>query len=90
MVDLGVVPTAVGEGTVSTELRVERRHTQHTGVVHAGVMATMADHSMGAAAQTLARRGLLDPHRGVEDQPAARRRAASAWCARPTCSSPGA
>ena len=42
MVDLGVVPTAVGDGTVSTELRVERRHTQHTGVVHAGVMATMA------------------------------------------------
>ena len=57
MVDLGVVPVAVGEGTVSTELRVERRHTQHTGVVHAGVMATMADHSMGAAAQTLAPEG---------------------------------
>lgn len=57
MVDLGVVPISVGEGTVSTELRVERRHTQHTGVVHAGVMATMADHSMGAAAQTLAPEG---------------------------------
>ena len=57
MVDLGVVPTAVGEGTVSTELRVERRHTQHTGVVHAAVMAAMADHSMGAAAQTLAPEG---------------------------------
>src|SRR5262249_42204423 len=54
MVDLGVVPVAVGEGTVSTELLVERRHTQHTGVVHAGVMVTMADHSMGAAARTLA------------------------------------
>lgn len=57
MVDLGVVPIAVGEGTVSTELRVEKRHTQHTGVVHAGVMAAMADHSMGAAAQTLAPEG---------------------------------
>ena len=54
MVDLGVVPVAVGEGAVSTELRVQQRHTQHTGVVHAGVMAAMADHSMGAAAQTLA------------------------------------
>jgi uncharacterized protein (TIGR00369 family) len=54
MVDLGVVPVAVGEGAVSTELRVQQRHTQHTGVVHAGVMATMADHSMGAAAHTLA------------------------------------
>jgi uncharacterized protein (TIGR00369 family) len=57
MVELGVAPTAVGEGTVSTELRVEKRHLQHTGVVHAGVMATMADHSMGAAAQTLAPAG---------------------------------
>jgi uncharacterized protein (TIGR00369 family) len=57
MVDLGVVPIAVGEGTVATELLVEQRHTQHTGVVHAGVMATMADHSMGAAAQTLAPQG---------------------------------
>jgi len=57
MVDLGVVPTAVGEGTVSSELLVEQRHTQHTGVVHAGVMATMADHSMGAAAQTVAPEG---------------------------------
>jgi len=57
MVDLGVVPIAVGEGTVSSELRVEKRHTQHTGVVHAGVMVTMADHSMGAAAQTLAPEG---------------------------------
>lgn len=57
MVDLGVVPIAVGEGTVSTELRLEPRHHQHTGVVHAGVMATIADHTMGAAAQTLAPEG---------------------------------
>lgn len=57
MVELGVVPTAIGAGTVATELRVEKRHTQHTGVVHAGVMATMADHSMGAAAQSLAPAG---------------------------------
>jgi uncharacterized protein (TIGR00369 family) len=53
MVDLGVVPIAVGEGTVTTELLLERRHMQHLGLAHAGVMAAMADHSMGAAAQTL-------------------------------------
>lgn len=53
MVDLGIVPIAVGEGTVTTELLLQRRHMQHLGVAHAGVMATMADHSMGAAAQTL-------------------------------------
>ena len=58
MVDLGVEPVAVGEGRVSTVLPVSLRHQQHTGQVHAGVMAAMADHSMGAAAQTLAPAGL--------------------------------
>jgi uncharacterized protein (TIGR00369 family) len=53
MVDLGIVPTAAGEGRVSTMLPLATRHLQHTGQVHAGVMAAMADHSMGAAAQTL-------------------------------------
>ena len=53
MVDLGIVPIAVADGTVTTELLLEQRHTQHMGVVHAGVMATMADHSMGSAAQTM-------------------------------------
>jgi uncharacterized protein (TIGR00369 family) len=54
MVNLGVEPTAVGEGTVSTELKLANRHLQHTGQAHAGVMASLADHSMGAAAQTVA------------------------------------
>ena len=53
MVDVGIEPTAVGDGTVATELALDRRHLQHTGQVHAGVMVTMADHTMGAAAQTL-------------------------------------
>jgi uncharacterized protein (TIGR00369 family) len=57
MVDLGVEPVAVGEGTLTTQLRVASRHLQHTGQVHAGVMASLADHSMGAAAQTLAPEG---------------------------------
>ena len=58
MVDLGVEPVAVGQGEgvgrVSTVLAIALRHQQHTGQVHAGVMAAMADHSMGAAAQMLA------------------------------------
>ena len=58
MVDLGVVPVAVEDGRVRTELEVLPRHLQHTGQVHAGVMATLADHSMGAAAQTLAAEGV--------------------------------
>ena len=54
MVDLGVEATAVGEGRVSTQLSIAGKHLQHTGPVPAGVMASLADHSMGAAAQTLA------------------------------------
>ena len=57
MVDLGVEPVAVSEGRMSTELKLATRHFQHTGQVHAGVMATLADHTMGAAAQTCAPEG---------------------------------
>lgn len=57
MVELGVEPVAVGDGQVSTQLTIARRHLQHTGQVHAGVMAALADHSMGAAAQTMAPAG---------------------------------
>jgi uncharacterized protein (TIGR00369 family) len=56
-VDLGVQPIAVADGRVTTQLVLEPRHQQHTGQCHAGVMATMADHSMGSAAQTLAPEG---------------------------------
>jgi uncharacterized protein (TIGR00369 family) len=52
--DLGIEPVAVGDGRVEAELRLASRHYQHTGQVHAGVMVTLADHSMGIAAQTLA------------------------------------
>lgn len=54
MVDLGVEVTAVTEGRVSTQMAIVHKHLQHTGQVHAGVMASLADHSMGAAAQTVA------------------------------------
>jgi uncharacterized protein (TIGR00369 family) len=57
MVDLGVEPLAVAPGQVTTELRIQNKHLQHTGQVHAGVSTALADHSMGAAAQTLAPEG---------------------------------
>jgi uncharacterized protein (TIGR00369 family) len=57
MVDLGAEPTAVEPGRVTSELQLQARHLQHTGQAHAGVMATLADHSMGSAAQTLAPEG---------------------------------
>jgi uncharacterized protein (TIGR00369 family) len=59
MADLGIVPVGVGDGFVASELTLAPRHFQHTGQVHAGVMVTMADHSMGAAAQTLAPDGFV-------------------------------
>lgn len=57
MVDLGVEPAAVEPGRVWTRIEVAPRHRQHTGVVHAGVIAALADHTMGAAAQTMAADG---------------------------------
>jgi uncharacterized protein (TIGR00369 family) len=57
MVDLGIEPTSVEPGRVSTGLRLAPRHLQHTGHVHAGVTAAMADHTMGAAAQSMAAEG---------------------------------
>lgn len=59
MVDLGIEPVDVAEGCVVTELVLAPRHLQHTGQVHAGVMVSMADHSMGAAAQTVAAAGTM-------------------------------
>lgn len=57
--DLGVQPVAMADGRCDTTLALQPRHLQHTGQVHAGVSATMADHTMGAAAQTLAAAGQL-------------------------------
>ena len=57
MVDLGVMPTAVSEGRCETELVLQQRHLQHTGQVHAGVVTAMADHTAGAAAQSVVRGG---------------------------------
>lgn len=57
MVDLGVEPIAVSEGRITTVLTLAQRHLQHTGQVHAGVSTSMADHTLGTAAQTLAPAG---------------------------------
>jgi uncharacterized protein (TIGR00369 family) len=57
MVELGVEPVALEPGRMTTVLTIGRRHLQHTGQVHAGVSAAMADHTMGAAAQSVAREG---------------------------------
>ena len=53
MVDLGIVPTAVSPGRCETEMALLPRHLQHTGQCHAGVVTSLADHTAGAAAQTV-------------------------------------
>jgi uncharacterized protein (TIGR00369 family) len=57
MADLGIAPVEAGAGRIVTRVTLRPRHFQHTGVVHAGVIGSMADHTMGAAAQTMAPAG---------------------------------
>lgn len=57
--ELGVEPRDAGAGYVHTHMTLAARHHQHTGQAHAGVVIAMADHTMGASAQTLAPDGTL-------------------------------
>ncbi len=50
---LGIRLVSLGSGACETELVVEPRHLQQDGYVHAGVQATIADHTAGGAAATL-------------------------------------
>jgi len=54
---LGIRLVDVGSGWCESELAVAERHLQQDGFVHAGVQATIADHTAGGAAGTLARPG---------------------------------
>jgi uncharacterized protein (TIGR00369 family) len=56
----GFVVDRVDLGIFETRLPVERRHLQQDGFVHAGVIATMADHTSGYAAFTT-----VDPSRRI-------------------------
>ena len=49
---LGLELEALGPGWCEARLDVQPWHLQQTGVVHAGVVATLADHCAGAAATT--------------------------------------
>ncbi|GAB4369553.1 MAG: PaaI family thioesterase [Deltaproteobacteria bacterium] len=54
---LGIRLADLGPGWCESELAVEERHLQQDGFVHAGVQATIADHTAGGAGGTLARPG---------------------------------
>ena len=49
---LGIELGNLGDGWCEAALRLQDWHLQQTGVVHAGVVATLADHCAGAAAST--------------------------------------
>jgi acyl-coenzyme A thioesterase PaaI-like protein len=51
-VDLGASLVGLSEGVAESELEIAPRHGQQDGFVHAGVIATLADHTAGAAAGT--------------------------------------
>ena len=51
--DLGIEPVTIAPGFVESRLPVLRRHQQQDGFIHAGVQATLADHTAGAAAFTV-------------------------------------
>jgi uncharacterized protein (TIGR00369 family) len=53
LVELGLRFVDCGPGWCETELELAPRHCQHHGLVHAGVQATIADHTAGAAAMSV-------------------------------------
>jgi len=57
--DLGITLKDIGPGWCETSLAVEERHLQQDGFVHAGVLATMADHTAGASSGTIVPPGTL-------------------------------
>ncbi len=57
--DLGIALSDLGPGWCESVLEVAPKHLQQDGYVHAGVQATVADHTAGGAAATVARPGDL-------------------------------
>ena len=55
--DLGMRLFSIAPGRCETALDLQARHLQQDGVVHAGVMATMADHTSGTAGASLIVKG---------------------------------
>jgi uncharacterized protein (TIGR00369 family) len=51
--DLGIKMSGVGPGWCEATLAVLPRHLQQDGYIHAGVQATIADHTAGGAAGSL-------------------------------------
>ena len=57
--DVGYRLVDIEPGRIVSELDLQERHFQQDGYVHAGVQATMADHTAGTAAATLMAAGRI-------------------------------
>ncbi len=55
--DIGLQLDSLDRGECRTSLSLMTRHLQQDGLVHAGVQATVADHTAGAAAASLTEPG---------------------------------
>src|SRR5512133_1292306 len=53
IMDVGLQFVACVPGWCEAALELQPRHFQHTGVVHAGVITTLADHCAGGAGQLM-------------------------------------
>ena len=51
--ELGIELTKVSEGVVETRLAIRDSFRQQHGFIHAGVIATLGDHTAGGAARTV-------------------------------------
>ena len=51
--EMGMELVTIAPGRCETRLTLSERHLQQDGVVHAGVLATMADHTSGTAGASL-------------------------------------
>jgi len=49
----GLIPVSIERGQFVTRVRLEEHHLQQDGFVHAGLIATLADHTAGYAAYTM-------------------------------------
>lgn len=57
--DIGMVLDDLGPGWCETHIDIAPKHLQQDGFVHAGVQATLADHTAGGATGTLVPEGYL-------------------------------
>jgi len=54
---LGLVPVSLEPGAFVTRLKLQKHHLQQDGFAHAGLIATMADHTAGYASFSLVPEG---------------------------------